>query len=364
MRTYPLQIVTWTSSFKITQVVSSIAFQLKLPKQWKIHNVFYASLLSSYRETPEHSPNFPQPPPELIRTKEEYKIDKIINHWCTATRRQYLIHWKGYSNVKQTWELESNLGNALVMLKKYKNQWGLWFSPWLHTSNCFSSPSPTSPKPLPKLTSKSNTQNLMFQNIQWNTSASATLPPAPITAIIRPMVTPFFTWLDHLFPFTWHLLYATILKSTIAYQALHALPYFSVNDTLTQLVVLFQIYSTLCTLFTRATWCSAGAPNPFWTAITWESPTILTLEQCLLKAQELILNLLYVKGFNYAISLLPSPIINVVLSPIVLLLLESKQSTLYADNPLFTGLSWAYQVAATFSNNSLAINVNQGSLID
>ena len=115
----------WTSSFKITQVISSVAFQLKLPQQWKIHNIFHASLLSSYKETPEHGPNFPQPPPELIKTKEEYKIDKIINHWGTATRRQYLIRWKGYSDAEQTWKLKSNLGNALAVLKEYKNWWGL-----------------------------------------------------------------------------------------------------------------------------------------------------------------------------------------------------------------------------------------------
>ena len=68
----------------------------------------------------------------------------------------------------------------------------------------------------------------------------------------------------------------------------------------------------------------AGAPNPFQTTATWESPTILALKQCLLEVQKLILNLLYIKGFNYAISLLSFPIINVVLSPIILSLLKSK----------------------------------------
>ena len=102
----------------------------------------------------------------------------------------------------------------------------------------------------------------------------------------------------------------------------------------------------------------ANAPNSFWTAAAWESPTILALKQCLLEAQELTLDLLYVEGFNYTISLLPSPIINVVLSPIILLLSESEQLTFYADNPLFTGLPQAYQAATTFSNSSLAINIS------
>ena len=91
-----------TGLFEITQVISSITFRLKLPKQWKIHDMFHASLLSLYREmeTLEHGLNFPQLLPELIGTEEEYQIDKIINHQGTATRMQYLIHWKGYSDAK------------------------------------------------------------------------------------------------------------------------------------------------------------------------------------------------------------------------------------------------------------------------
>ena len=73
--------------------------------------------------------------------------------------------------------------------------------------------------------------------------------------ITRSMMTSFSTQLDYLSPFIHHLLYATILESTMAYQALHTLPYFSTDNTLAQLVVLFWIYSTLHTLFTRATWC-------------------------------------------------------------------------------------------------------------
>ena len=107
--------------FKITQVVSTVAFWLKLPKQWKIHDMSLASLLSSYRKTPEHGPNFPQSPLELIKTEEEYETDKTINHQGTATRRQYLIYWKGYSDTKWTWKSESNLGNTLGVLKEYKN---------------------------------------------------------------------------------------------------------------------------------------------------------------------------------------------------------------------------------------------------
>ena len=198
--------------------------------------------------------------------------------------------------------------------------------------------------------------------MQQNTLASVILSPAPITVTISPMTTPFSTWLDCLSPFAHCLLYVTILESTTAYQAFHALPYFSANDTLIQLAILFWIYSTLCILFTRTTWCLTSAPNPFQTAAAQESPTILALEQCLLEAWELTLNLLYIEGFNYAISLLPSPILNVVLSSIILLLSESERSTFYTDHPLPTGLPWAYRAATTFSNSFLTINITGSSL--
>ena len=37
--------------FPITRVISRTSYQLKLPPQWKIHNVFHATLLTPYRET-------------------------------------------------------------------------------------------------------------------------------------------------------------------------------------------------------------------------------------------------------------------------------------------------------------------------
>ena len=52
--------------FEISQVVSLLAYCLCLPPTWKIHDVFHASLLSTYRETAEHGLNFIHPLPEEI----------------------------------------------------------------------------------------------------------------------------------------------------------------------------------------------------------------------------------------------------------------------------------------------------------
>ena len=58
--------------FKIIKEISPVVYWLQLPPTWTIHDVFHASLLSPYSETPSHSPNFSWPPPDLISGEEEY----------------------------------------------------------------------------------------------------------------------------------------------------------------------------------------------------------------------------------------------------------------------------------------------------
>ena len=57
--------------FKIRKVLSPITYQLELPPQWKIHDVFHVDLLTPYHETELHGPNYMRPPPDLINGEEE-----------------------------------------------------------------------------------------------------------------------------------------------------------------------------------------------------------------------------------------------------------------------------------------------------
>ena len=75
----------WEGPFNISQVISPVAYRLHLLLTWKIHNVFYTSLLSTYHKTAGHGPNFMNPPPEEIYGEEEYEVTKILSHWGSPT---------------------------------------------------------------------------------------------------------------------------------------------------------------------------------------------------------------------------------------------------------------------------------------
>ena len=56
----------WEGPFKIKEVLGPLTYQLKLPKTWRIHNIFHAILLWPYIENEIHGNNYPWPPPELL----------------------------------------------------------------------------------------------------------------------------------------------------------------------------------------------------------------------------------------------------------------------------------------------------------
>jgi len=57
-----------------------------------------------------YGPNFSRPPPDLINDEEQYKVEQIRNHRYSGRNRtlQYLIHWKGYPDSDDTWELAAD----------------------------------------------------------------------------------------------------------------------------------------------------------------------------------------------------------------------------------------------------------------
>jgi hypothetical protein len=106
--------------FVITEVLSPVTYKLSLPVQWRIHPVFHATLLSPFKETDVHGPNFIKPPPDIVDGEEEYEIEAIVGHRGSASRCSYHVKWNGFPSSENEWMTERQLGNASEILSNYK----------------------------------------------------------------------------------------------------------------------------------------------------------------------------------------------------------------------------------------------------
>jgi hypothetical protein len=91
--------------FKVIKVLSPVSYQLALPTQWRIHPVFHIDLLTPYRKTIMHGPNYQCPLPDLVDGEEEYSVEKILDSQKFGRRRrlQYLVKWEGYPDSDNMW---------------------------------------------------------------------------------------------------------------------------------------------------------------------------------------------------------------------------------------------------------------------
>ena len=109
--------------FKVMRVLSPITYQLELPPQWKIHDVFHIDLLTPYHEMDIHGPNFMQPPPDLVDGEEEYEVKEILDSrkHNQGRRVQYLVKGKGYPSLDNQWVNWDNM-HAKEALANFRKQ--------------------------------------------------------------------------------------------------------------------------------------------------------------------------------------------------------------------------------------------------
>jgi Integrase zinc binding domain/Chromo (CHRromatin Organisation MOdifier) domain/Integrase core domain len=110
------------SLFKITKVVGEgkLAFELELPPQWRIHNVFHATLLDSYHanEIDERTQLVPQLP-EIVEGEPEYEVKEVLDSKVVGKTVWYNVDWVRYGPEERTWEPAGNLNHAEKLVATY-----------------------------------------------------------------------------------------------------------------------------------------------------------------------------------------------------------------------------------------------------
>ncbi len=84
-----------------------MAYKLKLPTHWQIHNAFHVSLLKPYKGEPPKEPVI-EDPPEFEGQEEILQPESIIRHEDKVLRngkviRKYLIKFRNYPFEDAKW---------------------------------------------------------------------------------------------------------------------------------------------------------------------------------------------------------------------------------------------------------------------
>ena len=77
--------------FPINGKLSPVTYHLTLPPSMKIHPVFHVDLLTQYRETKAHGPNYKRPPPDIIDGEPEWEVEKIIKSLILRKAPEFTI---------------------------------------------------------------------------------------------------------------------------------------------------------------------------------------------------------------------------------------------------------------------------------
>ncbi|KAL5512840.1 hypothetical protein ACEPAH_3238 [Sanghuangporus vaninii] len=110
--------------FQIIAKHGTVNYELDLPKELRIHPVFYAGLLIPYRECKDPAQRT-RPPPEVIAGETEYEVEAIREIRKRHNKWEYQVKWLGYPEEENTWEPVEGLRNAPEILREYheRNGW-------------------------------------------------------------------------------------------------------------------------------------------------------------------------------------------------------------------------------------------------
>jgi hypothetical protein len=105
--------------FTIKRVITDALFEFQLPKSMKVHPVFNMVYLTKAHDDPIPGCQHVPAAPIIVEGEEEYKVEEILNSRMFRRQLQYLVKWKGYSTLHNSWEPAKNIANAQSQVRKF-----------------------------------------------------------------------------------------------------------------------------------------------------------------------------------------------------------------------------------------------------
>jgi hypothetical protein len=107
--------------FEVVSKVGPAAYELKIPANMQMHDVFHVSLLKLYKRRGDQ---LTVPPPALLPDGgTQFEVEAIIDHRVANSASQFLVRWKGSD--ANSWLDESKLSNCRDLLSDYCHKNGI-----------------------------------------------------------------------------------------------------------------------------------------------------------------------------------------------------------------------------------------------
>ncbi|MCO5581671.1 hypothetical protein L7F22_035560 [Adiantum nelumboides] len=127
-RLFPKLSMRYYGPFQICDIINDVAYMLKLPESWKIHNAFHVNLLRPYvGDVPEDMTAEDQP--EVEELDEILVPEQILAHKERKVKgkvaRRYLVKFGNYPPMDAKWMEEGELTESPTVLSLYLEAFGL-----------------------------------------------------------------------------------------------------------------------------------------------------------------------------------------------------------------------------------------------
>jgi Chromo (CHRromatin Organisation MOdifier) domain len=105
--------------FKVLERIGSSAYRVKLPERCRMHPVFHVSKLWKYNNSlsdpVDHAPI-------LLEDEGLFEVQDILNKRGPDAAPHYLVQWKGYDTMYNTWEPADQLEMCTDLIKAYETR--------------------------------------------------------------------------------------------------------------------------------------------------------------------------------------------------------------------------------------------------